>query len=285
MRQLKNVKLQLGMATAGFTAVCLASSAMAGFTAINDSSPSFGSEPTPAEILNALTGSSLTLGGGGATDINLGAGFRVHDFSPPAGQLTDQIWGNGGATAEAAAIYWNGNGLGDPFGGANNQTLGGTNAIGTTETDNIFTTGTDFSNGGSVALSGVLDVSKSFHFAAENEGNGKTADTVMANNAGGLDKVVTFDLWALAQSEGLGAGDTLTLGDNGEVSIELSAPAAGKSHYIFFAETGSDNDFQDAVWVVTNIHPVPLPAPVALAGLGLIGVVAGRRRLRKMVSA
>jgi hypothetical protein len=40
---------------------------------------------------------------------------------------------------------------------------------------------------------------------------------------------------------------------------------------------GADN-FQDLV-----IIPIPLPAPIALAGVGLLGVLAGRRKLARLV--
>lgn len=46
-------------------------------------------------------------------------------------------------------------------------------------------------------------------------------------------------------------------------------------------QAANDGDYND---LVVEVQMVPLPAPLALAGLGLAGVFAGRRRLRRMVS-
>ena len=43
-------------------------------------------------------------------------------------------------------------------------------------------------------------------------------------------------------------------------------------------QAAGTDDFQDLV-----IIPIPLPAPIALAGVGLLGVLAGRRKLARLV--
>jgi len=281
LRSMRHGTIVLGAAAlAGWCA----SSAMAGYETITTSSS--GNEPTIADILDFIEDGSdddtYSL-----SDVNAGGslvGHRLHDFNAPAGQLTDQIWANGGETkAAAAAVYWGNNSLGEPFSGSLNQSLGASNDLGTQSLNNVFTA-SEFGSGQETSLT-MIDTTQPFHFTLDNTSSNNaslTADSINALN-GSESGIVTFDLWSFLAGSAA-TSQTLFMPDGS--TMTLSAPDAGKSHYIFFADTGaSDNDFQDAVWIVTNIHPVPLPAPLALAGVGLIGVAAGRKRLRRMVAA
>ena len=85
------------------------------------------------------------------------------------------------------------------------------------------------------------------------------------DNSDGMDHMVTYQI--------TGSG-LASLGYDADAIVWLLFWEDGDS-------TSADGDYNDlVVEIVAVAAAIPLPAPIALAGVGLLGVVLGRRRLQ-----
>jgi hypothetical protein len=182
---------------------------------------------------------------GGTLGSNLDfAGGQTLDES-----VNDQIWEDGIASGQGEAKYA---GFSQKFGYK-------PGASGATYTNLFDLSGNGFNVSGSFT---GLSFSNPLRWARD--GQGSQMSSLESDNDPDGDQMITFKIEGLTG----GAYDT-----------------AHAVWIVFFEDKdgneGSDWDFND---LVVEIIAVPLPAPLALAGLGLLGVAAGRKRLRRLVS-
>ena len=257
----------IGIAVAGLSAAFVTSSALAGFTAIG---PPAAGEANHAQILAQIYGGSFSASGVDFNGSGASAGItavRVHDFdsggghtamlnmsSPNLGSANDQIWRDGLANADVEVKYAGDN---HQMGWYDNTTATHNNLFGT----NPNLPG-DEVNGVSFSTSFEWTLSTDFgNNISSDETNGSPGFADNAANGGtGDDMMVTYQITGLGN-----AFPTWLVFWEDRLSGQLN----------------DDFDFND---LVVEIQLVPLPAPAALAGLGLVGGVIGRRRLRRKLA-
>jgi hypothetical protein len=265
MRKLMTRLIPVAAAAAFVTA-----SAPAAYSTINDSG-----ETTVAEILDVLYGDGSIDGDNNAFEgwSSLEGSFthngvtltRVHDRKDNGDRgdslniagtqtldqsVTDQVWVDGIADAAGEARFA---GFNQQFGFKNGDSGG--------SYTNLF----NLSGSGFGVSGGFSGQSFAGEWRWGRDGGGDQQSSRDDENDGGTDQMVTFKV------EGLTGGKY-----DGALAVWV----------VFFEDKdgndgGADFDYND---LVVEIIAVPLPAPLALAGLGLIGVAAGRKRLRRLVS-
>jgi hypothetical protein len=247
----------------------VSATASAAYSTINDSG-----ETTVAEILDVIYGDGSIDGDSNAFEgwSSLQGSYtyngvtltRVHDRTDAGGvgaslniagtqtldqSVNDQVWVDGIADAAGEARF-----------AGYNQQFGYKDGASGGSYSNLF----NLSGSGFAVSGGFNDQSFSGPWRWARDGGGDQQSSRDDENDTGTDQAVTFKV------EGL---------TGGKYDYALAV------WVVFFEDkdgndSGADFDYND---LVVEIIAVPLPAPLALAGLGLIGVAAGRKRLRRLV--
>ena len=231
--------------------------ALAGYTSV--SGPASG-EQSHEQILEGIYGGDFTASGndftgGGSGSINA---IRVQDFGGSGslnldgtnrGTADDQVWMDGLADADVEVKFGGDSHDMDWYdnNGGGQQTLFPGTPDEPGDSANNVQLGSDFE--------WILTTSEGNEVSSD-QTNGATGFD--DNVASGKDMMVTYFI------EGLNFPTWLVFWEDR-----------------LMGQTANDGDYND---LVVEIQMVPLPAPVLLAGAGLAGIAACRRRLRRMVS-
>ncbi|MFC1699694.1 PEP-CTERM sorting domain-containing protein [Candidatus Omnitrophota bacterium] len=206
--------------------------------------------PTPAFALLTWVN---PLGGGDGSETSLIAGGGILDSLYGLANLkriddvVDQIWQNpGSSTAEAIAKH-----------ATNTQTLyAGPHLIFTIDGTGLGTAVT-FTSAQSGAVfkfyddpNGALDPPKWSSVPSEN--------VAFSKQAAGLDRMVTWEI--IGTSGGFGSN---VIGN-----------------HVIGWEDKDDQDYNDIVFELANVYPVPEPTSMLLLGIGLVGLAGGKARKR-----
>lgn len=240
-----------------------------------------GREAGVGSILNAITGAGITNAQGNNTSFGSGLITRVDD-------LRDELFQDGALQVTFTALYW-GNDPGNANSDAHRISLinsSGNAVLGPTQV-----------GPGGLAVGGIINATTTasdnpMHFFIQRIGAGANfdADSRHGANVGSTDRMITFDLtdWYLANhaltniNQGaVGGSDQAEVGlsSGSNISILQAGLDHGKRIYAHFVETGSDNDFNDLVFLSQGLTIVPLPTAAlgSMAGLGALAVVRRRR--------
>ena len=242
--------------------------ANAGFTEIGSSSNRGG--PGHAEILAGIYGGSFTADGVNFSNGTISA-VRVHDFDAGDGYsgslallsgsldgVNDQVWNDGialmgvrtrtGSYGTSFGVYQGDDQPATGFTGSSLLSTGANPFVGTGMTY------------GSTTLAG------DWRWGMDSDGN---FSSFMGDNDGGADHMVTY----MITGEGLAA-----LGYAADATVWL----------LFWDKGGADDanrEFNDyVVEIVAAAVAIPIPAPVALAGVGLIGLLLVRKRFARSLT-
>ena len=177
---------------------------------------------------------------------DFGMGDPLNIFTGSAGSANDQIWVDGVTDVSAAAKF--------SMSAGDNQSFGFYGEGGNEYQELFAVTGSNFN---------VSGESTGWNFTGQtwrwvNNSNGFEFSSLVAENPAPVDHVVTYRVYGA----GLGV----------------------LSRWLLFWDNDGDGDFMDLVIEVTTAlssppTPMPLPSPVVLGMVGLVGVVVLRRRL------
>jgi hypothetical protein len=238
-------------------------------------------EPSAWNVINwLLTGTNAgpaTVANVNQTAVPITPGLRRVDDS------IDQFYQDGVVPVSVEGLYFGNAALNSPFAGAThdlyyeNETTGaaavqavagaGDAVSGTQDGSITVGIGQVFSL---TAVRGGL-----FFDGTQNNVGPQYASSIESENVGGLsngttDRMVTFEI-------DVSQINTLFALDDGTGSTTFNLPNVGSGlAYLHFFDTGSDSDYQDAVYLTIGARAIPLPMPGALAAAG-VGLVALRR--------
>ncbi|MCZ6834400.1 MAG: hypothetical protein O7G85_01370 [Planctomycetota bacterium] len=260
------MKLQMKISLAMATGLAITGSAQAGFTTVV--APTAAGEIGHAAIFDGVYGGSFSASGLNFTNGSITA-TRIHDFDSGGGHsgslnllassdvgANDQVWHDGIANLQAVARYA---GYSQDFGyyqGSDNPGTGFTSGTLLSLVTNPFL--------GEGPTSSPTNIVGDWRWGRDGT---TTNSSLHSDNVDGLDHMVTY----MITGAGLAA-----LGYDADATIWM----------IFFDDQewpDTDRDFNDlAVEIVARA--IPIPAPVMLAGLGLLGLGLSRRRLAASIS-
>ncbi len=276
--EMLNVKTSVvGLAAAGVVLAAGGSVAEAGYTHVASGGQG-GSEPSVANVLSALIGgatiSEADVNGGGVELGGVTGLSRVSDTG-------DQLFQDGPVPVSVMGLFFGNANINNPFGGAQhelyyeNESLGGSAVQLTNGSSVLGNIGVGM--GEKFSLTAVRG-GKAFDGSQDNTDRAIASSIVSENVASGstsADRMVTFeiDIEEIPTLNGL---------DGSLIDLQSLALSSGATTaHIHFFDTGSDADYQDAVYLTVGARasaiPTPAAAPVAAVGLG---VVCGRRRRR-----
>jgi len=261
---------------AALAAACIpfaASSASAAVTQIQGGGQG-GSEPAVWNVLNTLIGggSSLTQADVNAGGIDLGGVLGLDRLDDDI----DQFFQDGDTPVSVLGLFFNNPNIGDPFGGDEhdlyfeNETLGGP-AVKIADGINVL--GPIAVGMGELYSLTAVRGSVAFDGSQDNANRAIASSIESENIASGdttTDRMVTF---AVDISE----IPTLNSLDGGTIDLAGAVgPNSSDFAYIHFFDTGSDADYQDAVYLTIGARAIPTPGAGAL--MAMAGLVALRRR-------
>jgi hypothetical protein len=264
----------------------LAAPAIAAFTSVNVGNGN-GSEPSGWGVLDKLLDGSLD-GDITAAQFNSGsfavAGVsRLHDSGA---SLVDRTFQDGTVQVNLQALFFGNPDINNPGGGQKHSlSIGFENGNNAGTVQNLI--GHNSPVGSSASF--MLTPGEYFSFFSVRGATPSTGDSIAqwdgnANNKreyawstphrnntvswnGSQDRMVTLAI------------DPSVIGTlyalDGSGTIDISSFDYAMIHYF---DTGSDGDYQDAIWLSLGAKPVPAPAAAVLAALGL-GVASIKRRL------
>lgn len=244
----------------GISSIC-----EAGFTTVF--APTAAGEVGHVDILNGIYGGTFSASGVDFSNGSITA-TRIHDFDDSDGHsgslnlladsdvgVNDQVWHDGIAMLNARARYASYSQHFGYFQGSDNPTTGFTSGtLISVDTNPFLGLGETF---------GPTNIVGEWRWGREGTTTNSSLDS---DNVDGLDHMVTYMI--------TGAG-----------LIDLGYSADDTVWLIFWDDQtypGTDRDFNDlAIEIVAQAMAIPLPAPVALAGVGLIGVLLRRRKFAR----
>lgn len=234
-----------------------------------------GTEPSVWAVLNALVGNgaSLTQADVNAGGENLGgvAGLsRVDDD-------VDQFYRDGNAPISVIGLFYDNPNMGDPFGGAAHSLY--------YENESTGAAAIQLTNGGVglrqinvgpnelyslTAVRGGLDFDGSQNGVLANIASSIASENV-ASGVTSTDRMVTFAI-------DIEEIPVLTALDGSIIELASRSNSGSGRAYVHFFDTGSDADYQDAIYLTVGARAIPTPG-----GLGLLGGagLAAMRRKRK----
>jgi hypothetical protein len=242
---------------------------------------------------NAATSRPATIGSTPAPELSLqevmDATFGSGQLSATDDQSTAAAWtGSDAGTGTAYSIEFMTSGLGSLFiySLADNSKvfdlgLGGTstNVAGTRTTNPVISTESSFRItdegyllvGGSLVDTGWTDL-----FGFYYETGTKKSYTEDDMNDGSV-KALTYQLSDLDY----GYSIDLEITSGSVISVSNSGSLNGNDDWLIAFEDGTDNDYNDAVFLIQDISAVPEPSVITLFGLGLIGLGFASRKKKQ----
>lgn len=232
-----------------------------------------GSEPSVWQVLNTLVGGGASLTqadvNDGGVDIGGVTGLSRLDDD------VDQLYTGDITTVSVAGLFFNNADINNPFGGDDHNLFfedetSGDPAVQVTQNENVLAP-ISVGEGGVFSLTAVRGVA--FDGSQNNSSRAIASSIDSENIADGdttTDRMVTF----VIDVNEIPSINTL----DGE-SVNVAAIAEDENvdvAYVHFFDTGSDADYQDAVYVTIGAQNIPAPGAAFL--LSVAGLAATRRR-------
>jgi hypothetical protein len=234
-----------------------------------------GSEPSVWNVLNALLGPGASLT---QADVN-GGGVELggHTGLSRVSDSTDQFYRDGSAPVSVLGLFFDNPDIGEPFGGDahdlffENESSG---AAAVQVTDGQSVLGQIDVNIGEIYSLTAVRGSLPFDGSQDNTSRQIASSIDSENIASGdttIDRMVTFSI-------DIDDIPTLTALDGTTIDLSgMQGPASSGVAYVHFFDTGSDADYQDAVYLTIGATAVPTPGAIALF-VAAGGYVTRRRR-------
>jgi len=223
------------------TIICAFMSAPAVAAIYTTVSGGAGSEADLSEILDIVTNGQIT---------SVNTTDRVKDNQSNPGDVYDQFWVDGEVDVTATALWWGNTEIeGD---NVRQQFMYDNDIDGSSRT---YVDPADWVSGNFGTF--TIGSSDPFIMGVRNFGKGYDAWTRESlNNAGGRDRVVTFDVSGMdiyAWTGGAYDGSPAII----KHQVRLASDVG--SAYILGIDTGDDTDFQDFIALIEGPVPVPVP--------------------------